>query len=121
MVENMSPRFWNGGEIRGYDDCEEMVKWMNSLSNFDSIGIVNEMLLCPQNPRLYFHFPSTWFAIVDFQASHSLFSLYLFWILMDSIQMSLHGKNLRGQASKGLPMHTIRNQANRSSMLGHEP
>jgi len=26
MIENKSPKFWNGGEIRGHDDWEEVVK-----------------------------------------------------------------------------------------------
>ena len=76
MVEPKSLEFLNEGEIRGYDDWAEVVKWVDDLSKSDSIGIVNIVLLCPQKPKFYFHSPFVWSTFVGFQISHSLYSLF---------------------------------------------
>ena len=54
IVEANSTEFWKEDDIRGYDDWEEVVKGVNSLSMFDLMGVSDGMLLCPQKPGFIF-------------------------------------------------------------------
>ena len=49
MVETRSPEFQNEDVIRHYDDWEETVKWVNSLSKSRLVGVCNGMLLVLKN------------------------------------------------------------------------
>ena len=67
MIETKIPEFRNGCEIRGCNDWEEVAKWVNGLSPSNSMGVVNEMIVCPKKPRFYFHSPFAQPALACFQ------------------------------------------------------
>ena len=47
MIETKNPKFWNGCEIRDYDDWKGVVKWVNDLFKSLLMGVGNRMILCP--------------------------------------------------------------------------
>ena len=74
MAKVKITKFGNGGMIIGYNDWEEMVEYVTSLSKFDLTGVGKGLLLYPRSARFYFHHRFGWSTFLGFQTI--LYSLF---------------------------------------------